>query len=60
MHLHITPAALQREAERLRHMARRARACCDTVPAGMNRDHYADRLERQALAVIAAHLSARH
>lgn len=52
----ISPLALEREAERLRHMSNQARRCRDTVPAGMNREHYADRLERQALAVLALQL----
>lgn len=49
----LTPAMLSREAERLRHMARRARRCWDLAPPGMSGEHYADRLERQALAIIA-------
>lgn len=48
-----TPAAREREAERLRHMARRASNCYDVTPCGMARDKYAERLERQALEQIA-------
>ena len=57
---YLTPAALMREAERLRHMAHRARRCIDLAPPGMRSDRYADRLERQALAVIALQLQQRH
>ncbi len=50
----LSDLAYLREAERLRHMARRARhAAQDHTPPGMDRERYADRLERQALAVIA-------
>jgi hypothetical protein len=49
----LTPAALSREAERLRHMARRARRCMDITPIGWNHEHYADRLEQLALAMMA-------
>jgi hypothetical protein len=44
---------LSREAERLRHMARRARRCMDITPIGWNHEHYADRLEQLALAMMA-------
>jgi len=50
---HLTPAAYDREAERLRHMANRAARCRELAPIGLNHDHYAARLERQALAMLA-------
>ena len=46
----LTPAARMREAERLRVMARRAWLLPDDTPAGLSRDEYAMRLERQAAA----------
>jgi hypothetical protein len=48
----LTPAAYAREAERLRHIAHRARRCQDVAPAGFAHDRYAARLERQALALL--------
>lgn len=51
---HLSDLAYEREAERLRHMARRARhAAQDHTPIGLDREHYAERLERQALDVLA-------
>jgi hypothetical protein len=47
---HPSPLARMREAERLRVMARRAWLLPDDTPAGLSRDQYAARLERQALA----------
>jgi hypothetical protein len=44
----LTPAAREREAQRLRHMANRATRCRDFVPPGMTIEQYALRLERQA------------
>ena len=49
----LTPAAMTREAERLRHMARRARRCMDLAPHGVSHERYAERLERQALDLLA-------
>lgn len=46
----LTPAARMREAERLRHMARRAYAIAEAAPVGLTQDQYAMRLERQAMA----------
>jgi hypothetical protein len=48
----LNPAAFAREAERLRHMARRARRSMD-APIGWTFDRYADRLERQACDLMA-------
>lgn len=56
----LTPAALTREAERLRHMARRARRCMDITPSGWTSEHYAERLERQALDVLARRHDTEH
>ena len=49
----LTPAALTREAERLRHMARRARNCMDVTPMGVSHERYAARLEALAADLLA-------
>lgn len=48
LNIELTPAAYQREADRLRRMAHRAARCRDLAPLGMNADRWAKRLERQA------------
>ena len=48
MQVNLTPAAYQREAERLRHMAHRAARCRDIVPLGMRAENWPKRIERQA------------
>jgi len=50
----LTPAAYQREAERLRHMAHRAARCHDLAPSGFRGSDYPARLEKAA-----QHLSTR-
>lgn len=48
-----TPAAYEREAERLRHMAHRAARCRELAPIGLSHERYAARLEAQRLAMLA-------
>lgn len=50
----LTPAAYEREAERLRHMAHRASRCADLAPLGFKAGEYAARLERAAARLSSA------
>lgn len=45
----LTPAAYEREAQRLRHMAHRAARCRDLAPPGMRAERYPERLTRHAV-----------
>lgn len=48
LNVELSPAAYDREAERLRHMAHRAARCRDLAPAGLNAERWANRLSRRA------------
>ena len=50
----LTPAAYEREAERLRHMAHRAARCADLTPPGMRAGEYPARLAKAAQRLSSA------